>query len=330
MHRALLVGVAAGAIAASPVAPVPPIVFSSAGSPDFIAQHWFTIGLDGTGRRTLAFPPGDLSPNGRLVAHVGGTDRSPTIEVAAADGAARAVVPRFPGSLRIEVERIVWSPDSQRLALAVARGCGGVTGKPVTCSASEIWTVRLDGSRLVRAALGRQPAWSADSQQIAFVRYYRPFAQDSIFVVGAGGGAKRVPVPGNGPVWAPRGRRVAYVAPRGVAVVDARDRRTKRVLAPGGWPVWSPDGRRLAFLRTPAAGPGPNRLETVDVGTRAVHLLARATGDATIEVPAWSPDARWIAYARGRYGANTQVFVVASTGGSPHVVTLVTRSSSRR
>src|SRR5205809_312750 len=89
------------------------------------------------------------------------------------------------------IPTIVWAPDSRRLAIAFARGCGGVEGKGITCASYEVWTARVGSPRAVRVARGRLPAWSADSKRLAVVRYAEKFASDAVFVVPADGGAVR-------------------------------------------------------------------------------------------------------------------------------------------
>jgi Tol biopolymer transport system component len=255
VRGALLAGVAAAAAAWPAAAPVPPVVFSSTGPPELVAPHWYTSALDGSARRRLAFPgDGELAPDGRLVARIGGTALAPMVEVLPAQGPARTVA-RFPGRLRVEVTGLVWSPDSRHLAVATACGCGSASGRGTSCAAYEVWTAAAAGGRLVRAARGRQPAWSAGSRRLAFVRYSARLGGDSVFVAPAAGSRERVLVRGAQPVWAPHGGTIAYLGPRGLA--DGAS----------GAPLWSPDGRRLAFVHVAA---GAQRLETVDVRTGAL------------------------------------------------------------
>jgi Tol biopolymer transport system component len=87
------------------------------------------------------------------------------------------------------------------------------------------------------------------------------------------------------PVWAPDGRRIAFVRNGNQLVVLDRGR-TRVVARAAGLssPTWSADGRRLAY----AAG-----------GVVWIVHGKATTRVVTGSQPAWSPSGRWIAYVRG-------------------------------
>ncbi len=334
VRRALVVLAAAGALAAPAAADLPPIVFSSPGPPDLLAPHRYEIRLDGSGRRGLPLPNGVVSPDGRLVARVAGTDDARTIDVSSNAGGAVSTIAI--GGTQTGTPTITWSPNSQRLALAVARGCADVSGKGTFCSSYEVWQAPIRSRRARRVAFGRHPAWRGDSKQLAFVRYDVRFGSDSVFVIPADGGHERVLAPGAEPVWAPHGTRIAYMGPRGMMLIDALDPSTKRLLedvALNGPLVWSPDGRTLAYVHVPNVDTRPWHLETIDVGNRTVRVLATTlTGESYLGPIAWSHDSRLLAYANdtamyrfpgtpGRFSDDTELFVVRARGGKPRRLT---------
>ena len=95
--------------------------------------------------------------------------------------------------------------------------------------------------------------------------------------------------------------QLAFVRDGAVYVADARGRHAHRVAS--GWaPDWAPGGGRLAIVRPlrslhPSAQAGA--LYTVRTGGHGLLRLGKVKDAAT---PVWSPDGRWIAYARPEEG----------------------------
>jgi TolB protein len=104
------------------------------------------------------------------------------------------------------------------------------------------------------------------------------------------------------PAWSPSGKRLAFDAGVGLALVDGNGGHF-RLLSPvtrdDGEPAWSPDGSRLVLT-----GPGPN-LWVLRPGTGARRRLTYRGGSQA----AWSSKGR-IAYVRRR-----SIYLVRPSGG---------------
>jgi len=183
----------------------------------------------------------------------------------------------------------VWSPDGKRLAFAgnggfmvedadgrhrrlVARNrYGDSTGPPtwspdglklayVACRAAylsdpcehqygfDVYVIGVDGSGKHRVTpkpgFPQCPSWSSIGK-LAFR------ADDNLVGVVKKGGGLRTLRPGDCPVWAPNGRRLAVTTATGAYLMNFDGSGRKRIMvAPGGGSqvAWSPDGRSLAIV----------------------------------------------------------------------------------
>src|SRR5689334_12287930 len=79
---------------------------------------------------------------------------------------------------------------------------------------------------------------------------------------------------------------------------------------------WSPDSKEIAFTSS------DNKLRKVNVGTKAVTALD-SSKYGNISTPEWSPDGKWLTYAKADVSRTTDIYVLASSGSEiePHKVT---------
>lgn len=152
------------------------------------------------------------------------------LQTVAADGGARRVLV----DSRDPLERIVWSPDGTRLAIArfglvtVVRAADGAVLLDVPTPTSDLLS------------------WSPDGSTVA---------AGAVLVDAATGARRTLDVPPQSPFsWSPDARRVTYMGPSGPEVADVESG-ARRWLGPGGTSggiaLWSPDGSWIAYEAGP-------------------------------------------------------------------------------
>ncbi|MGH9967948.1 MAG: S41 family peptidase [Pyrinomonadaceae bacterium] len=84
---------------------------------------------------------------------------------------------------------------------------------------------------------------------------------------------------------------------------------------------WSPDSKEIAFTTS------DGKLRKVDTTTKQVALLD-SSSYGTIGVPVWSPDGKWIAYAKSDITRTSDIYVIAASGAEkePHKLTFDSNS----
>ncbi len=187
---------------------------------------------------------------------------------------------------------------------------------------------RLQGSEF-------QPAISADGTRVAFAWDEEGHGGSQIYVKEKGSHQQKRASGGSGscrsPVWSPDGRRLAYVCTmqeRAEVLISEPGGATERIgeLHPPAYGLaarqldWSPDGTRLAVVDKKEER-APFQLYEIELATKRRRALtsppAQDVGDLE---PRYSPDGRWLAFARQKIRFRHELMVVAPGGGEPVTV----------
>lgn len=219
------------------------------------------------------------------------------------------------------------APDGRWVAAAANRADG----------AADLWLVRVDGSgarRITDCAPDScaAPTWSPDGQQVAYERRDSASGEGRIWVYDRRM-ASSVPlfadesVTGLAPLWSPNGGRLAFYDVQ-AGVIRAIDLTTgDSTFIPdqmGEVGSFAPDGASMVYADIrPVGRQFFPQLWRADLETGSVHpLLDEAEDD---RMPAWSPDGRWLAFARRRLdeaqGAGSQLMLLDLRTGELRQVT---------
>ncbi|GAK58088.1 WD40-like Beta Propeller [Candidatus Vecturithrix granuli] len=208
----------------------------------------------------------------------------------------------------------VWSPDGQQIAFKSNRNGN-----------FDIYVMDADGSNQRQItndpANDEDPAWSPDGTRIVFHSDRKGSME--VFVMNADGSDVTQltdTIGKNGiPAWSPDGTRIAYTGNRylgwNVYVMDVDGSNDRRLTDGHGAcrPDWSPDSTHIAFVSKEGDGKGEIWVMPSDASTKTRLTTDEAYYDY---YPAWSPDGRYIAYAKGpeAHSGNWEIYVMTADG----------------
>jgi TolB protein len=212
-----------------------------------------------------------------------------------------------------------WSPNGRTLAFVRERKI--VARRLVT--ENELRVIDVDGrngKRLTAPSRDRpirDPAWSPDGKRLVVRRDSYGSDGGGLVVMDADGSGDHVVVPvsyweyAGHPAWSPSGDTIVFDGGSAIYAVDAGGT-NRRVLLVGNTdsdPSWSRDRQRIAFHRSPGYAPlgaqqsDDRGLYVVSSDGRSLqHITVIGYGDYDGQMPAWSPNGRWIAYMYGNAG----------------------------
>jgi serine/threonine-protein kinase len=202
-----------------------------------------------------------------------------------------------------------WSPDGSRIAFTSNR-----TGS------YDIWIMNGNGGSqqavVTTGAWDEYGRWAPDGERISFSSTAKTDGVDNseIFVRYADGNLERLTysqAENQWADWSPDGRIVFTEGNKGdndwdIYVMNGNG--SNRTLWLGGatrdvQPAWSPDGQHIAFLRISQDTNGNGAVDFEDkgdvwVGAVSGGGLRQLTSGMWATTPAWSPDSKWVAFAR--------------------------------
>jgi Tol biopolymer transport system component len=241
-----------------------------------------------------------------------------------------------------------WAPDGRRLAFV--RDSPYYNGSR-TWESYSVSVLDTTSGVVTRIGDGSDPTWSRTGA-LAYDIFDGPYLDPAGFVAGS----RTIPGAIAGPSWSPDGRRLTYEGDY-VSVIDRNGAHRRRLVRGGAAPSWSPDGRWIAY-RTPNGkrldlvspdGKRHRRLAGLDslvadapivwspsgarlaVGTTIVTLATGKVRQLDIDLtnlypylsytgPSWSPDGRWLVYARdapmSEYGTQPDGLEIVHPDGS--------------
>ncbi|MBU0544371.1 MAG: Tol-Pal system beta propeller repeat protein TolB [Proteobacteria bacterium] len=187
----------------------------------------------------------------------------------------------------------------------------------------EIYICEFDGSNISQftrnKAITLFPAWSSDSQWIAFTSYIR--GKPDLYIVNVRDKSMSV-IAKKGinitPAWVPGKFELAatlsYSGDQNIYLLTGTGKEIKRLTKEGESdvsPTWSPDGKKMAFVSSRSGTP---QIYVQDIATGRVERITFYGRYNT--QPSWSPKGDKIAYS-GMNGGSHNIYVIGFDGKDP-------------
>lgn len=265
-----------------------------------------------------------VSDENGLLAYTTGGRLNGGIDIARPDGTLVRTIPSPAPGLAWHV---AWSPDGQRLAVAVFAVSGG--------SERSLWVINADGTHPVEIASGsnvHRPSWSPDGSWLAYsidraataeIHVVRPDGSDDMVV-------RSEPRSGTfeifSAMFSPDGKQILFDEGTDsnfdIFVMDADGSNVRQLTHTGVDynPAWSPDGRQIVFTRQEGAA-SDIFLMGAD-GSDVRRLTEGEPNDVNLN-PLFSPDGTMIAYMATGSGNSNPIIQIQLDGSDP--MTLVDR-----
>jgi TolB protein len=265
----------------------------------------WVISSDGTGERKLPHPKGsedtnpDWSPNGSKLAFERCSKWCEVWTVSKDGTAPRRLGPNCLHASSACKDRggPAWSPDGTKIAFGQASVVGGET------QFAEIYVMNANGTgqrQVTHFTAGKpfttdlfDPAWSPDGKQLVFeVRNSKkgdPPNRRALFIVNADG--------------------------------SDLSQLTEWSLNAGDSPDWSPDGRLILFRSVSTANRHHGNLYTIHPDGSGLNRLTNYPAPKTVLTGSFSPDGKWITFARFTEMPYPAIYVMRVNGTGVRRVT---------
>ncbi len=195
---------------------------------------------------------------------------------------------------------------------------------------------RVTNAVKVSTAMGSEdyPSWSPDGRTLAYQSDQAGNLDIWVSQVGTSYAANRTadsPADDFGPAWSPDGQWIAFFSQReegGYFVMPSVGGKPRKVFS---WPAsdpyptpaqWSPDSTQLAFALGQRGEPWLEILTLASGVSRKLPLPKRPLNNVIVDIN-WSPDGRWLAYARSlsAFAATSEIWLTRTSIGESFQLT---------